>query len=107
MGKPVLAHRLSFTLENGEIPDRLLVLHRCDVPLCVRPSHLFCGTHLDNHRDCQAKGRDPTRALKPDQVREIRRLFGTMLQTEIAAIFKVHPGVISKIKVGKSYTEIV
>lgn len=52
------AHRISWTLANGSIPDGLSVLHRCDVRACVNPSHLFLGTLGDNIRDCTEKGRN-------------------------------------------------
>lgn len=56
-GKTVAAHRFSWTIHNGEIPDCLLVLHRCDTPACVNPNHLFLGNHADNQHDKMAKGR--------------------------------------------------
>lgn len=51
------AHRVSWLLYRGPIPAGLFVLHRCDVPRCVNPTHLFLGTQTDNVRDCIAKGR--------------------------------------------------
>lgn len=53
----VLAHRWSYQQEIGEIPDGICVLHRCDEPSCVRPSHLFLGTQADNVADCVTKER--------------------------------------------------
>ncbi len=51
------AHRISWIIENGEIPDNLLILHKCDNRLCVNPKHLFLGTIADNMKDKVKKGR--------------------------------------------------
>lgn len=51
------AHRLMYEYFYGKKPGQFKVLHTCDNPLCVKPSHLVLGTQLDNIRDCTAKGR--------------------------------------------------
>lgn len=55
--KTVYAHRYAWTIMNGPIPDDLQVCHRCDVPLCCNPNHLFLGTVQDNLDDARRKGR--------------------------------------------------
>lgn len=52
----IYAHRMSYMVHRGD-PCHLYVLHRCDVPLCICPDHLFLGTAGDNIRDAVAKGR--------------------------------------------------
>lgn len=50
------AHRLSYAWAYGD-PGNEGVFHHCDTPPCVRPTHLFTGSQLDNLRDMEAKGR--------------------------------------------------
>lgn len=84
----LLAHRASWELHFGPIPEGMWVLHNCpsgDNPLCVNPAHLWLGTALDNNLDAIRKGRpnpgnpkivgelNPTARLTENDVREIRR----------------------------------
>ena len=55
--KCVNAHRMSWVIKNGQIPDKMFVCHRCDNPSCVNPNHLFLGTRQDNINDMMIKKR--------------------------------------------------
>lgn len=99
------AHRLSFRLHKGEIPNGLKVLHSCDTPMCVNPAHLRLGTDRDNKMDSIRKGRhahgetNGTTKLTARDVLTIRKLFadGPVNQTELGLRYGVHGSIINAV----------
>lgn len=108
------AHRRSWELTNGPIPNGLHVLHKCDVRNCVNPSHLYLGTHQDNMRDRTERQRASSLSgaagerhgfakLTDADVAEIRRLKSDedLCHSCIARRYSVSPSHISMIVRGK------
>lgn len=109
------AHRASYQLFIGAIPEGLSVCHHCDNPSCVNPDHLFLGTHRQNMRDMATKGRASARKgedagnskINEDDVLEIRRLLKKGLsQTKIAEKFKIARRTISHIKLRETWNHL-
>lgn len=126
----VLVHRLAFRAFRGIIPGKLCVLHECDVRNCIRPSHLWTGTHKDNSEDMLRKGRHWVRSgdqhglrLHPEsvrrgeqsgtakltsgQVKEIRALYAKgVYQYMIAGKFGIAQGQVSRIVLKQRWAHI-
>jgi hypothetical protein len=79
------ANRLSWELHYGPIPDGLWVLHRCDVPACVRPDHLFLGNRSDNMRDAAQKKR-LNMQREPGRFRDLNRSRSPLSLDSVASI---------------------
>ena len=107
LGHRVLAHRYSWQIHFGDIPDNMLVCHRCDNTRCVNPEHLYLGTYLDNNKDRAVKNRsnplkgdkNPCTKIKDDDIISIRDKYSSKLftQQQLADIYNVSQGQISRI----------
>lgn len=112
-GKDWLAHRYSYEIKIGPIPEGLQLLHSCDVCCCVNPAHLTPGTNLQNQSDKAARGRAAKGAqhgksiLTEDDIPVIRTLLNEgVIQREIAVKFGVCPGTIKRIKCNETWTHV-
>jgi len=106
-GRMARTHRVSWELtRNRPVPEGLHVLHRCDNPPCVRPSHLYVGTDLDNARDRVARGRSWTKLTKADVVEIRERAASGEFQTSLALEFGVTQPVISHIVHRKNWKHV-
>lgn len=102
------AHRVAWYYRFGEIPDGMYVCHVCDNRGCVRPSHLFIGTHADNMSDMKAKSRSASgersgvHKLTTEQVEKIRSIGCSEPTEKIALRFGVSGGHVRKILRGET-----
>ena len=109
-GQAVRAHRASYELYKGPIPEGLQVLHKCDVPMCVNPDHLFIGTHDDNMADQVSKnrhafgGKNGMAKLTETQARAISQSGKTV--SSLAMEFNVSKTSIYRIKQKKAWQHI-
>lgn len=102
LGKARKAHRVAWELTNGPMPDGMIVLHKCDNPVCINPDHLTIGTQADNRADMESKGRrargeqNGCAKLTENQALEVRSSDAT--QSAEARRFGVSPTTIARIR---------
>jgi len=121
-GSPLLkAHRVSWEMVNGPIPEGLCLRHRCDNPPCVRPDHLTPGTLAQNNQDTASRGRQfyqvhpehcprgekasgaKLTQVQVDEIRALRKQGYT--QCRLAAQFGVTQANISMLLLGKTWAD--
>lgn len=116
-GKGMTAHRLSYQIHKGEIPESMVVMHSCDNPSCVNPDHLSVGTQSQNILEAIAKGRkfvpklphfkgvDHFAAKFTEQdIRDIRSQ--GMNDTGLAKKYGVAASTIRRIRIGQSWSHV-
>jgi hypothetical protein len=107
-------HRAAWRILKGEIPEGAFVLHRCDNPICVNPSHLFLGSQSDNLRDMWSKGRAKPKTHSGEQhgmskltveiVKEIRA--SSESGVALAAKFGISPTTVCDIRKRRSWNQV-
>jgi hypothetical protein len=111
-GRPWGAHRLTWILANGEIPDGLLVCHKCDNPSCINLNHLYLGTNAENQKDKSDRNRirgekNPKAILTDFDIPTIFELLHLgFTQKAIGDMYGVSSYAIQDIKRGKNWTHI-
>lgn len=105
--KQLKAHRISWLIHKGLIPDGMHVLHKClKTRHCSNPDHLYLGTALENNHDIIHAG-DRKKCLKLGQVFEIRKLIELGVPaSRIATQFKIGAGAIKDIKYKRTWKHV-
>ncbi len=111
-GRTVRAHRLLYELQNGFIGEKL-ALHKCDIPSCVNPDHIFLGTAKENYEDSATKNRNSKGSkhgmskLNEGKVKAIKVLLSVKMgRNEIAQKFDVSRSTINYIAQGKAWRHV-
>jgi hypothetical protein len=114
-GRPHLAHRISWRIHHGLLPDELHVLHKCDTPACVNPNHLFLGSDADNVQDMLMKGRANRRPRVFAENHGMAKISNQIAlaifnssgsQRSIAKSFNVSQSTVNSIKTGRQWSTI-
>lgn len=107
-GRADRAHRVSYTLNKGEIPKGKFVLHKCDNRLCVNPDHLYLGHYLENAADRKRRKGYSDQSCENNNCAKIRHsdvvemLSSPDTNAEIARRFGIGAGHVWRIRAGKT-----
>jgi hypothetical protein len=118
--KQIMVHRAAWIAWKGPIPEGMNVLHKCDVPGCINPDHLFLGTQRENIHDMISKKRQqnylhqpkgsshPNSLLKESDVLEIRKskLQKKISRKNLANLYQVSIGCIKDILSRRTWRHI-
>jgi len=104
------AHRVSYELNIGTIPENKMIRHLCNNPSCVNPNHLIPGTQIDNMKDRRDSGNEPigekhqNHKFSDDVVRAIKK--SKLTYKRISLIFNISESQVGNIKRGdqRKYT---
>ena len=114
-GRKRYAHRVSWAIAHGAMPGAgLCVLHRCDVPRCVNPSHLFIGTQHENIADMHSKGRYRNGISRGEKAnrshltneRVLQIISDTRPQRLVARLHGISQSTVSAIRRRKTWTHL-
>lgn len=104
-------HRIMFEHVNGPVDSKMDVCHKCDVPSCFNPDHLFLGTRKDNMKDAKLKGRTAScekhwkTKLSNEDINEIKKLSGKISQNKIGKKFGVSQFLVSTVIAGNHWRD--
>jgi hypothetical protein len=100
----ILAHRLSWVLTNGPIPEGKFVCHHCDHGWCCNPRHLFVGTHQDNMDDMHRKGRGFSLFLeRPEVIRGEANSHAKLNTADVVRIRELEGFGVSRPRIAKMF----
>jgi len=95
-GRLQVAHRISYQISCGTIPEGMCILHKCDNRLCVNPIHLLPGTRQDNMDDMIRKGRSPNSKGECNPAAKLTHI-------QVAQIRKLHQAGLSQAAIGRKF----
>lgn len=106
-GKNRRAHRVSYEIHVGPIAHGKFVCHKCDLPSCVNPEHLFLGTNSDNQKDASKKGRHAHQRLSVANVLDIKESIARgATQASMCKKYGVSDGHVSQIISGAKWGHV-